>query len=107
MRKSVKTIATSQNLSFRQVVAAVLLVFFTIANYAVQTHVHQSYLADGTSKVTSVASLPSGAPGDNDQANCPLCQEYVAGGSFLAPLPAIVLPPALHSLHPSLRLPRH
>lgn len=80
-------------LSIRQMVAAVLLVIFTLANYAVQTHVHGNPVSQSPAAFTQIAAAPStGSPADRDEQSCPLCQEFVSGGNFLVPAPLIVFP---------------
>lgn len=78
-------------LSIRQMVAAVLLAIFTFANYAVQTHVHEIPHAIAVSAQAVTAPSP-GSPIDNDAQHCPLCQEFLSGGSFLTPAVVIVCP---------------
>jgi len=72
-------------------VAAALLMIFTIANYAVQTHIHGiSHAVELSYRV--VAAAGTGSPVDNDEQHCPLCQEFLSGGSFLTPAALIVSP---------------
>ena len=70
---------------------AVLLAIFTIGNYAVQTHVHGIAHSIGLS-AAAVSALTPASPIDNDEQHCPLCQEFLSGGSFLTPAAAIVFP---------------
>lgn len=71
-------------ISVRQLVAAVLMVVLTWANYAVQTHVHGQPVS-GAPQMSAqfVAPSSSGSPADKDQLHCPLCQEFLSGGSIL------------------------
>ena len=76
----------------RSVAAFLGLLAIAIQILVVQTHVHlpiahASYL----SSLSAVSNIPLGSPVDEDQANCPLCQEMVHAGSFL--LPAAILTP--------------
>jgi hypothetical protein len=76
--------------------AAALIAVFAIANYAVQTHIHGAAMAPHSAAAgPSVSALDQNGPADNDEQHCPLCQEYLIGGSFLSPAALIVALPAL------------
>ena len=95
MRKQMNSLAVTKTLSLRQVMAAVLLLIFSISNYAVQTHIHGSYNAISPVAQSHVFQAPTpDQPADNDEQHCPLCQEYLTAGSVLTPLVAAILPPA-------------
>jgi hypothetical protein len=87
------------------------LAAFTFQSFAIQTHVHfapaieasfadaagtPSKWAAATDKHQTVvpARQHKNAP-DDDSANCPLCQEYLYAGNYVAPaVIALLLPPA-------------
>jgi hypothetical protein len=65
-----------------------MLVAFTVQGFAVQTHIHGDP-ASTNSQIThdSLPSQPS--PQDPyDPANCPLCQEMLHAGIYVAPVVA-------------------
>jgi hypothetical protein len=80
----------------RQLVAAVMLVLFAAANYAVQTHVHGDFHAAPIAAAKQVISVPV-VPGssDTDENHCPLCLELLSGGKFLAAVPPVWILPVL------------
>lgn len=81
---------SSHGPAFRRIVAAVLLLLFASANYAVQTHIHGAFA--GTAPAAGVIAAPAGT-GDHDTDHCPLCQEFLSSGHFLsAAAPLIALP---------------
>lgn len=81
-------------LAARRIVATSLLVLFFAANYAVQTHIHETFAGAPTATDGAILSVPSPiGPGDNDTQHCPLCQEFLSGGNFLlSTVPSIALP---------------
>jgi hypothetical protein len=86
--------AVSKTLYLRQVMAAILLLIFSVSNYAVQTHIHGSYNATSPAAHGYVFQAPTpGQPADNDEQHCPLCQEYLTGGGVLTSLAGAILPP--------------
>jgi uncharacterized integral membrane protein len=96
VRSASNTIAGKHDLSIRQIIVVALLVIFAIANYAVQTHVHGNYLTGPLATSAKVLSDPGPAePADNDLQHCPLCQEFLSGGSFLVPIGVIIVTPVL------------
>jgi len=82
---------------------------FTLQSFVTQTHVHfapavASAFADvagakGSSAADHRQARPSDGrrpgPTDDDPANCPLCQEILYAGNFVAPADIALLPPAL------------
>jgi hypothetical protein len=92
----VKAVAESNGNVWRQglrrLIVVTLLILFAISNIAVQSHVHGS--AAAFHKNGPSASNPSN-PADNDTQSCPLCQEFLAGGSFVLPGAILVVLPAL------------
>jgi hypothetical protein len=70
------------------------LTSFLAQGYLVQTHIHglpQAFVAESGKQVASPAGT---LPGDEDQASCPLCQEFVQAGNYLTPAAIAVLPPS-------------
>jgi hypothetical protein len=96
VRSASNTRTGIHDLSIRQIIAAALLVFFAVANYAVQTHVHGNHIAGPPAASVKVWNNPGPAePADNDLQHCPLCQEFLSGGSFLAPIGVTIVAPVL------------
>jgi hypothetical protein len=74
------------------------LTSFLAQGYLVQTHIHglpQAFVADSGKQVASPAGT---LPGDEDQATCVLCQEFVQAGNYLTPAAIAVLPPSAVAL---------
>ena len=71
------------------------LATFLMQGYLVQTHIHglpEAFISH--SGIQTVSQLPRGPlPVDQDQADCPLCQEFVQAGNYVTPAAVAVLPP--------------
>ena len=78
------------------------LVAFLFQSYVVQTHIHYTSGADAGAFVSGGASLKAVAgttvagPHDpksptDDPAHCPICQEFLHAGQYLAPAPILAL----------------
>lgn len=80
---------------WRLVVASVALVAFALQSYIVQTHIH--FAPDVEARLAGVHGTASHHhdryPANEDPANCPICQELLHSGTFVAPAPEIFLPP--------------
>jgi hypothetical protein len=74
---------------WRRVVLAFTLIAFAQAGYVTQTHIHAATGLPGGSALAQ--SSHGKTPTPDDPAHCPLCQEYLLAGAFVAP-PPIVLP---------------
>jgi hypothetical protein len=79
----------------RLVLTLLMLLSFLTQGYLVQTHIHglpTAFAADSVKQ--TVSQSPNGSlPGDDDQATCLLCQEFVQAGNYLTPAAIAVLPP--------------
>jgi hypothetical protein len=74
---------------WRRLVLTFTLVAFAQAGYLTQTHIHP---ASGLPANSTLAQSSHGkTPVPDDPAHCPLCQEYLLAGAYVAP-PPIVLP---------------
>jgi hypothetical protein len=61
------------------------LLAFAIQGYAVQTHIHGEPLS-ANAHITHISTPTQPAPQDPyDPANCPLCQEMMHAGVYIAP----------------------
>src|SRR5579872_5277372 len=70
----------------RMLLVAFMLVAFVFQGYATQTHIHPQDFAD--SGIVLKASGEPGhknAPPSDDPANCPICQQIMQAGLFVAP----------------------
>ncbi|HWU25615.1 MAG TPA: hypothetical protein VN154_04365 [Rhizomicrobium sp.] len=79
---------------WRRVLVGAVLLAFALQSYVVQTHVHFAHYAARP----AAAAQKSGhgkAPANDEPANCPLCQEFVHTGQFIAPTAQALLPPTL------------
>jgi hypothetical protein len=75
-----------------------LLVIFTLAAFAqagfvTQTHIHP--LSTPTNGVSIAQSGHGKLPAPDDPAHCPLCQEYLLAGVYVAPPPVVLPLPAV------------
>ena len=69
----------------RLAITLVALLAFALQTIVLQTHIHGVPLA-GTAGVTlAVEKGQQPAPPANDPANCPICQEMLHAGVFVAP----------------------
>jgi hypothetical protein len=65
-----------------------VLVAFTVQGFAVQTHIHGQPLS-ALDHVTHISTPSQPSPQDPyDPANCPLCQEMLHAGVYVAPVVA-------------------
>jgi hypothetical protein len=86
-----------------RLVFVVALAAFATQSFLVQTHVHftpsvAAALAGKEAMKQTVAQdrshgAPQRAPSNDDTDKCPLCQEFVSAGSYVAPSAVAVLPP--------------
>jgi hypothetical protein len=78
-----------------------LLLVFTIAafaqqSYLTQTHIHiPPALAAGGGGAVLDGAGHGKTPSRDDPAHCPLCQEMLLAGAYLAPVAIVILPPLL------------
>ena len=71
----------------RLAITLVALLAFALQTLVLQTHIHGTPLA-GTAGVTLAVEKgqqPDKLPPANDPANCPICQELLHAGAFVAP----------------------
>lgn len=75
----------------------VLLLSVFFQSYVAQTHIHDAgrLFAQVTAATASAAGPDVPAPGDEDNANCLLCQAALHAGSFAAPAILAILLPAM------------
>lgn len=90
---------------WRLAVASVALVAFALQSFIVQTHVH--FTPTETARLAAyIASHPIAHaglddrhhdkyPANEDPANCPICQEILHSGQFVAPAAHVFLPPTI------------
>jgi hypothetical protein len=81
----------------RLVLTVIALLAFTFQSYVAQTHFHlvgQSVLAAKTATSDAKNTAPN-KTGPADPSSCPVCQELLHSGSFVAPNALAALPPAL------------
>lgn len=82
-------------------VVSVAFVAFVIQSFLVQTHIHFTpealarLAAHNTHAVTDDPAHHDKYPANEDPANCPICQEILHSGQFVAPAAQVYLPPAL------------
>src|SRR5215469_2144009 len=78
-----------------------LIATFALQSFVVQTHIHLPGSVDNpsSSASTPVDRNATGSHHKNaskdDTANCPICQEYLYVGNYVAPAAIFVLPPSL------------
>jgi hypothetical protein len=94
-----------------RVALALTLAAFTVQSFLIQTHVHFSPAIEASFADSGGARAKWSAPTDrhvsvvparehrdapdDDPANCPLCQEYLYAGNYVAPaIVMLLLPPA-------------
>jgi hypothetical protein len=73
---------------WRQLLLVLALAAFAQANYLTQTHIHL------TPAITTGQTGHQNSPPRDDPAHCPLCQEFLVAGAYLAPAPIILPLPA-------------
>lgn len=100
MRRSANHVLTLASVTaslprLKAVVTLLTLLSFLAQGYLIQTHIHGLPAAFAAEHATPIASQsPNGSlPGDDDQASCLLCQEFVQAGNYLTPAAIAVLPP--------------
>jgi hypothetical protein len=83
-----------------RLVLAFTLAAFAQASYVTQTHIHVADL-----HATSSAAGPNEHknPLRDDPAHCPLCQEFLLAGAYIAPAPVLLPLPTLAAFH----IPQH
>jgi len=95
--------------SWRQVLPMLMLVAFALQSYVTQTHIHFAghvvtggftFPGEGSKTVKALGTAQDQddhdkyPPGD-DPANCPICQEILYAGHYVAPAAVAVLLPML------------
>jgi len=76
---------------WRLAVAALAFVAFALQSYVTQTHIHGAFVSSDVAKISKqVAGKAPGEPHDkypanDDPANCPICQEILHAGQYVAP----------------------
>ncbi|HEV2562006.1 MAG TPA: hypothetical protein VGT78_07675 [Rhizomicrobium sp.] len=64
---------------------------FALQSYVTQTHIHGAFVSSDVAKISKqVAGKTPSEPGDkypanDDPANCPICQEILHAGQYVAP----------------------
>lgn len=83
----------------RRLIAALALVFFAIANFATQTHVHHLPIGTSAAGAMRFERTPphAGNPFDNP-ATCPFCQDIALAGHYTTPAVIELVLPALVAL---------
>jgi hypothetical protein len=71
-----------------RVIAALLLLSFTLQSYITQTHIHASTLTASSRILTGSHDR---APGDSNPLDCPFCQAVAHDGPFFLPSAPILL----------------
>ena len=81
-----KTAPGKRTTAWRRLLVAFLLLALVVQGYATQTHIHKQ------NSSTVSADLKAGGspkhdnfPVNDDPANCPICQQIIHAGQFLAP----------------------
>jgi hypothetical protein len=113
-RSGIARLRRGQLAAWQRALLALILFAFGSGTYLTQTHIHftpelQAALAEvkhpndkeakpnlaGTFHHGGIPDKPRQDPSNDDPANCPLCQEYLYAGNFVAPAAIDVLPPTL------------
>lgn len=74
---------------WRLVIASLALLAFAFQSYVLQTHIHIA----GDSRPAAHGVHHGKAPLGEDPSNCPICQEILHAGQFVAPTAQVFLPP--------------
>jgi hypothetical protein len=69
----------------RLAITLVALLAFALQTLVLQTHIHGVPLAGTVGVSLAVEKGQQPAPPANDPANCPICQEMLHAGAFVAP----------------------
>ncbi|MGB8365444.1 MAG: hypothetical protein ACLQUZ_01565 [Rhizomicrobium sp.] len=91
---------------WRLAVTSLAFAAFVLQSFVVQTHIHITHEAAARLAAYVAAHAPerlaqqAGEGGhekhpENDPANCPICQEILHCGQFVAPAAQVFLPPAM------------
>lgn len=79
----------------RLAIVAFMFLAFLLQGYATQTHIHIEKSAVSSTQLKSGgAPAHDNYPGNDDPANCPICQQIMQAGQFVAPawlMPLLVL----------------
>jgi len=98
-RKRTSRIKTEGAPLWQRFLFALTLAAFTLQGYIVQTHIHGSpHVAAGANAAIGKAGNADPHdkyPANDDPANCPICQEILHTGAFIAPAAIALLPPTL------------
>ncbi len=99
--------ASARPTGWRLAVASVVFVAFAFQSFVAQTHIHFApdalarLAAYSASHAPKIAQGGAGQdrhdnhPDNDDPANCPICQEILHCGQFVAPAAQFILPPAM------------
>jgi hypothetical protein len=71
----------------RLFLVVVMVVAFVVQGYLTQTHIHRQNLSGSSiaQKLNDGSPKHDNYPADDDPANCPLCQQVLHSGQFVAP----------------------
>jgi len=84
----------------RLAVAVIVLFALTLQSYVTQVHIHPALFGQSSAAPHNVARAdahgqrPDRLPPSNRPASCPICQEILLAGHYLAPSAAGWMPPA-------------
>lgn len=87
---------------WRLAVVSVAFVAFALQSFIIQTHIH--FTPADTARLAAYAASHQIAhdrdhhdkyPANEDPANCPICQEILHSGQFVAPAAHVFLPPTI------------
>lgn len=97
--------APARATGWRLAIVSVAFVAFALQSFVVQTHIH--FTQADTARLAAYAAshriAHSGTgedhhdkfPANEDPANCPICQEILHSGQFVAPAAHVFLPPTV------------
>jgi hypothetical protein len=72
--------------AWRRLLVAFMLLALVVQGYATQTHIHkQSGSTVSTALKTDGSPKHDNFPVNDDPANCPICQQIIHAGQFVAP----------------------
>lgn len=88
MTTPARTLVKTRTGAARLAITCVALFAFVLQTLVLQTHIHGAPLAaatGGLSLAVEKGQQPDKFPPANDPANCPICQEVLHAGAFVAP----------------------
>ena len=84
-----------RSLAARLLLVGFMVLTIVVTGYFTQTHLHSQNLAGSSVAQNDSSSKHNNLPANDDPGNCPLCQQFLHSGQFVAPASLVFFSPLL------------